>query len=390
MKLSNLVQNMKPTAVPRVMKYASQYEDVLYFTMGEPDFNSPSVVKNELKKQIDINNTFYTDEQGDCKLRESIAKKYNFLYGTDFNEENVLIGSGATGGTFLTLMATLNPGDEVILLSPYYSNLIRQIETLGASVSVVELDPDKNFEVSVEKIEETINSKTKMMIINSPNNPLGKALSSNQIEEISTLALKNDLYLISDEVYRTTVYNGKHNSFIEKNLSNFKNTFIIDSFSKSLSMTGYRIGYVVSDNKEAIRNMAEFSDWIYGSVPGFTQQAALQGLKIEDEYSKTMADEYKNRAAYLVEKINEIPLLSASMPDATFYLFMDIRQTGFSSEEYVYNLIDQQKVALIPGNNYGEAGEGFIRISFANKIEELEVLVERLKKFHKNLKNSLL
>lgn len=390
MKLSNLVQNMKPTAVPRVMKYASQYEDVLYFTMGEPDFNSPSVVKNELKKQIDINNTFYTDEQGDCKLRESIAKKYNFLYGTDFNEENVLIGSGATGGTFLTLMATLNPGDEVILLSPYYSNLIRQIETLGASVSVVELDPDKNFEVSVEKIEETINSKTKMMIINSPNNPLGKALSSNQIEEISTLALKNDLYLISDEVYRTTVYNGKHNSFIEKNLSNFKNTFIIDSFSKSLSMTGYRIGYVVSDNKEAIRNMAEFSDWIYGSVPGFTQQAALQGLKIEDEYSKTMADEYKNRAAYLVEKINEIPLLSASMPDATFYLFMDIRQTGFSSEEYVYNLIDQQKVALIPGNNYGEAGEGFIRISFANKIEELEVLVERLKKFHKNLKNDLL
>lgn len=390
MKLSNLVQNMKPTAVPRVMKYASQYEDVLYFTMGEPDFNSPSVVKNELKKQIDINNTFYTDEQGDCKLRESIAKKYNFLYGTDFNEENVLIGSGATGGTFLTLMATLNPGDEVILLSPYYSNLIRQIETLGASVSVVELDPDKNFEVSVEKIEETINSKTKMMIINSPNNPLGKALSSNQIEEISTLALKNDLYLISDEVYRTTVYNGKHNSFIEKNLSNFKNTFIIDSFSKSLSMTGYRIGYVVSDNKEAIRNMAEFSDWIYGSVPGFTQQAALQGLKIEDEYSKTMADEYKNRAAYLVEKINEIPLLSASMPDATFYLFMDIRQTGFSSEEYVYNLIDQQKVALIPGNNYGEAGEGFIRISFAKKIEELEVLVERLKKFHKNLKNDLL
>lgn len=382
MELSDLAKHYPASVIRRITTDAKKIDNVLYFTMGEPNFNSPAIVKEKTIAEIKADNTYYGPNAGESSLRQAIADYYNAKYGTQFTINNVIISFGGTEGILLTMMATLNPGDEAIITGPHYPNYLGQLKSREVTPVVVELLPENHFEIQIADLQAAVTAKTRLLIINTPNNPLGTVISPAKVREIAEFAAKNDLVIIADEVYHTLVYDGfEHYSFANPDLASFKNTFIVDSFSKSYSMTGYRCGYVVTDNVEAINAMTEFKEGLAFAVPSFIQEAARVALTEADDATAAMLAAYSRRRELLITGLKNIPGIECDYSQGTFYAFADISAFGMSSEDFVYALLAEERVAVIPGSSFGPAGEGFIRISYAASDENLMALLVRLTRF---------
>lgn len=382
MELSHLAQNYPASVIRRITQHAQKFDNVLYFTMGEPNFNSPEIVKKTAIKGIEANNTDYGPNAGETSLRTTIADQYNQQYGTDFSVENVIISFGATEGILLTMLATLNQGDEVMIIGPHYPNYLGQIETLGLTANIVETQAENHFEIQVATLKAALTGKTRMLILNTPNNPLGTVISKDTSLEIAQFCADNNIVLLADEVYHTLVYDkNEHYSFAHPKQANFQNSYVVDSFSKSYSMTGYRVGYVITPNIAAINAMTEFKEGIGFAVPSFIQEAAEVALLQANDATENMLSAYSRRRSLLIDGLNEIAGISCDYTQGAFYAFADISGFNMSSEDFVYALLDAERCAVIPGSSFGTAGEGFVRISFAASDEDLTELLVRLKRF---------
>jgi len=370
---------MKYPKIREIFDRVKKFDNVISFGIGEPDFHTDTSIINmtfeEVKKK---HYTHYTPTNGFVELREAIAKKIRNNDHIDTKKEEIIITPGAQNALTNILFTLLNPGDEILVPDPYYPSYISQIALAGAKPVFVPTFEKNDFKLDAKEIEKRITNKTKLIIINSPNNPTGAVLEREDLDKIARVISKNNLMVISDEAYKTLVYDGIEHLSIAGLPGMKQKTVIIRSFSKSYAMTGWRIGYAVA-SEEIINNMAKFSGYTLSCPSAISQRAALFALKSSKDIILGMKNEYRKRRDYMVKSLNEINGLSCLLPKGTFYAFPNIKLTGRKSEEIYDELLVKGKVAVIPGSAFGNQGEGYVRIAYTVSMENLKEGIKRIK-----------
>ena len=381
MHISERELELPETVLEKLSEIAAEKHDIINLGVGEPDFLTPKPILDYSKKIIN-KVTHYTSPQGRKDLREALVKKLKKENKIKVNENNIIVTSGSQQGLFATLLATLDPGEEVILSNPGYLGYIPAIELVNAVPIYVKLEENENFEINPDKIKEEIDKgKTKAVIINTPNNPTGNILSKKILEEIADIAVENDLYIFSDEAYERLVYDKKHISIGSLNgMEDYVVSFF--TFSKTYAMCGFRLGYcVVPDN--LIKPVIKTSQYMNLCAPNISQSLGIKALSISNSYINKMVNEYNRRRKFIVDKLNLLGL-KTNIPDGAFYAFANIKNvTKKTSKEFADEILKKCKVAVIPGTEFGKYGEGYLRFSYANKIELIKKAMEKLEKFLK-------
>jgi len=377
--LSKLAMNYPVSGIRKMSDLAAQYDDVINLTLGEPNFNTPLNIKEAAKKAIDEGHTHYNPNAGIYELRTAIAEKYS-KYSRDYTFENVMITVGGMEAITLSLLSTIDPGDEVIIPDPCFSNYSGQIMIAGATPVPVPIYEINDFNIKAEDIEKAITPKTKGILLNSPSNPMGSVLDKADVEEIAKLAEKYDLIIYSDEVYDQIIYDDNEFFSIAQIPEVRDRVIIINSLSKSYAMTGWRLGYVVG-SKEIISNMRNLQEGIVSCVPTFIQKAAVEAFTGSQDVVKSMIKDYSRRRDILIDGLNNIPGISCKKSPGSFYAFANIKSFGKTSMEFAEELIREARVVAVPGSAFGIMGEGYMRFVFANSDENLKEAVRRIDEY---------
>lgn len=380
-KLSDLTLSTPPSGIRAVFNRIAESEDVISLALGEPDNHTPLTFIEAAVKSMQSGRTHYTPNAGLMDLRCAIAESYK---NRNILPEQVIVTAGGTEALLLIFMTLLNPGDEVIVMEPYWPTYLGQIKTVGAVPHFVRVYEEDGFVVRKEKLAQAVNEKTRMILLNSPSNPTGAVIDRETVEFIANVAAERNLIMVSDEVYSQMVYEEGTYTSIYDLPGVHSNCLIVDSFSKTYAMTGWRIGYIIAPIHvaKALETMHEYS---VSCISEPTQRAALAALKYGEEFIKESLDSLKRKRDLMVQGILSIPGLRCQRPEAAFYLYFNIEDTGMGAEEFVYGLLAQEKLALAPGTAFGQGQESYIRLSFASTEEILETAVERIRKFvHQN------
>jgi aminotransferase len=384
-QLSEVSKQIKPSLTRKLFDMAKNYQDVIDFTLGDPDIPPYEDIKSAACSAIMQGKTRYSQNAGLIDLRNAIGKYYDereaLLYDP---QKEIIVTVGAMEGLFLALISILNPGDEVIIPAPYWINYQQMVFLCHANPVIVDSDEDGDLTISVNAIKSKITSKTKIIILNTPNNPSGLIISQSKLSEIAKLAITNDLIVISDEVYKTMMYDGSAFRSIVHFDGMRERTVLVNSFSKEFCMTGWRIGYILAPD-ELISTMTKLQENIVACAPLPSQYAAIEALRGGDNYSRSMVNEYRKRRDVLVEGLNKIKKLSCKAPDATFYLMLNIKETGLTSEEFAYKLLEEVQVAVVPGITYGKNCEGYVRLAFTISMDKIKEGLERIDNFIKKI-----
>lgn len=354
-------------------------EKVTALTIGEPDFDTPEYIKEACKKALDDGYTKYADNIGTPELRKAICRKLLRENGLSYTPDEIIVTTGVAQGMFASLLSFLNPGDEVLVPDPVYLTYSAIPPIAGAVVRKYRLLEENEFQVDINEIEAAISEKTKMLVIVSPNNPTGSILRRNTLEAIAEIAKKYDLIVLSDEIYERLTYSDEDPHVSIASLPGMKErTILLNGFSKSMAMTGWRLGYIAAPAgfMDPLNRMSFYMT--SGSV-SFVQKAAVTALEDEDGSVERMRQEFKKRRDYLVEEINKLNKFSCLVPEGAFYVFMNIKRTGMKSEEFCDYALDNYRLALIAGDAFGECGEGYVRLSYATSMANLEEAVRKLK-----------
>lgn len=381
--ISNVVKDIKPSGIRKFFDIAKNIEGAISLGVGEPDFDTPWHIREEGIYTLEQGKTIYTSNQGLKELRLEISnymkRKYNLSYSWD---SDILVTVGGSEAIDVALRAMINPGDEVIITTPCYVSYEPCALLAGAKVKTIPLKNENEFRLTASELEESITDKTKILIINYPNNPTGAIMEYSDLEAISKVIIKHDLFVISDEIYSELSYYNNHVSIA--NIPNMKErSIVINGFSKSYSMTGWRLGYACGP-KDIIAQMTKIHQFAIMCAPTNSQYAAVEALKNGDNDVLEMRESYNERRRYLLHRLKEMGL-PCFTPKGAFYVFPDIRKFGLSSEEFALRLLNEEKVVVVPGSAFGESGEGFIRISYAYSVEDLKKALERVERFIKNL-----
>ena len=382
--ISTIAAGIQPSLTRKLFDMAKGYDDVVDFTLGDPDLPTHTNIKAAGCRAIEEGRTRYSQNAGLLDLRNSISTYYNskesLLYDA---QKEIIVTVGAMEGLYLSLLTILNPGDEVIIPAPYWINY-KQMVSMCHAVPVI-VDSDKgDLTISVESIRQAITPKTKAIIINTPNNPTGIVISQDVLAGIADLAITHNFVVIADEVYKTLMYDQPAFRSIVQFDGMRERTILINSFSKEFCMTGWRIGYVLAP-EVVVAAMTRMQENVVACAPLPSQYAAIEALKNADAYSEMMRVEFRKRRDVLCEGIQRIDLLSCRQPDATFYLMVNIKKTGFDSEAFAYRLLQDAQVAVVPGITYGKTCEGYVRLAFTISVERIVEGVKRLEKFIKNI-----
>lgn len=381
--VSKRASNINPSATLAIDTKAKQLKkegkDVVIFGAGEPDFNTPGNIKQAAKKAIEDNITRYTPVAGIPALREAIANKFKLVNNINYEPSEVIVSCGAKHTLYNIAMALLNKGDEAILPVPYWVSFEEMIKL--AEANVIFCSTDKNFKLTAKDVEEKTTKKTKMLILNSPNNPSGAIVEQQEIKKIAKLAVENNFYVVSDEVYEYFVYNNKKRVSIASLNDEIKNlTITVNSVSKTYAMTGWRIGYCGA-NKELIKAMENFQGHSTGNASNIAQMAALEALSGPQDSVKKMVSAFDERRRFMHKRLNEINNISCIEPEGAFYAFADIAKTGMKSMEFSSKLLDEALVAVVPGKAFGS--DNHIRLSYAASMQEIENGMDRIEKWVK-------
>ncbi len=374
--LSQIATQYPASGIRKMFDLAEQYDDVIKLTVGEPNFDTPVNIKEAAKAAIDAGFTHYAPNAGLKELREAIANRYSG-YSKDYTYENVMVTVGAMEAISLSMLATVNPGDEVIVPDPCFPNYIGQIMIAGAKPVSVPVYEENDFNIRAEDIEKAITPKTRAILLNSPSNPLGSVMSREEIVKIAELVEKHDLIVYSDEVYDRIIFDGMEYFSMAQILEVRDRVLIINSFSKSYAMTGWRVGYVVGD-KKIISNMPKLQEGIVSCVPTFTQKAAIEAISGTQETVKQMVKDYARRRDIVIDGLNNIPGITCKKSPGSFYAFPNIKSFGKSSQEFAEELVREAGVVAVPGSAFGNMGEGYLRIVFANSDENLKEAIRRI------------
>lgn len=380
--VSDKIKNIKPSGIRKFFDIANSIEDCISLGVGEPDFDTPWHITEEGIYSLEQGRTFYTSNQGLPELREEISKWNKRKYNLDYSKEEIIITCGGSEAIDIALRATLNPGDEVIILEPNYVCYEPDIILAGGVPIKIKLKNENEFRLTPEELEEVITPKTKILLMNYPNNPTGAIMNKSDLEKIAKVIIKHDLLVITDEIYSELTYEGNHCSI--GSLPNMKDrTITINGFSKAYSMTGWRLGYVMGP-KEIMEQVKKIHQFVIMSAPTISQYAGLEALKNGDNDIERMKKEYDKRRKYLLKEFNRLGL-PCFEPKGAFYIFPDIRKYNMSSEEFATELLNKEHVVVVPGTAFGDSGEGFIRISYAYSLEALKEAIRRIERFIKSL-----
>ncbi|WP_257347580.1 aminotransferase [Pseudalkalibacillus decolorationis] len=381
--LSDTVKQLKPSGIRRFFDLASKMEHVISLGVGEPDFVTPWNVIEASYHSLERGYTAYTANAGLIELRVEIKNYLEKFFDVDYDaEEEILITVGASQAIDLALRAIVNPGDEVIIVEPSFVSYGPSVSLAGGVPVSINTRSENEFKLQPDELEKSITSKTKAIILCNPNNPTGTALTKVELEQIAQLIDKHDLVVLSDEIYAELTYDYNPTSFssIEKMR---ERTILISGFSKAFAMTGWRLGFAVGP-KEIIRSMLKIHQYTMMCAPTMAQHGALEALRNGRESINQMKQSYRQRRNYMVKSFNEIGL-SCDLPGGAFYVFPSIKETGLTSEQFAEQLLVSEQVAVVPGNVFGESGEGHIRCSYAASMEKLQEAMNRIEKFINNL-----
>ena len=367
------------TVMGQAAGLAGNYEDVINLSLGDPDLITPEPIINQAFEDAKAGYTKYTDCRGYKELREEIAKYYDEEFGMNIPDAEIMVTASGCIAMYLALESILDEDDEVIVPAPYFTIYKTQIEL--ARGRLVELDTfeEERWQINPDRLEACITPKTKAIIINSPNNPTGSCLSMDTMEKIAEVAAKHDLVVISDEIY--TIYSFEEPFVPFSSLEGMKErTITINSFSKNFVMTGWRLGAVIAPPHivETIKNINE--NLVY-SAPSISQRAALKALQCRKEVQPKLVETFKERVYYAAKRINQIPNMHVIYPPmGSFYLFINIKDTGLTSAEVAQKIATEAHVIMIPGNGFGNCGEGYLRIACTVDISQLAEAFDRIEK----------
>lgn len=359
---------------------------IYHFEVGRPDFDTPKVIKDATIKSIEDGDVFYTSNYGIMSLREAVAEKLRNENNLDYTAKEVLITAGATESIYDSYSLILEEDDEILLPNPCWPNYVNTAYIMGAVPVRYSLAEENDFQIDFDELEGLVTEKTKAIVIINPSNPIGSMFTLETLEKLADFAKKKDILVISDEIYEKIVYgNKKHISMAS--LDGMKErTITINGFSKTYSMTGFRLAYVAAP-EEFIRVLNIIHQHNTSCATSFVQHGGITALKAGNEGSQEMVKEYKRRRDYIVEKVNSIEGLSLNAPDGAFYAFINIKDLGVSSEEFCNYLLDEECVAIVPGTVFGSAGEGFVRFSYASSYDDIVEGLNRMEKACKHFLN---
>ena len=380
-RMSRLGTETAFEVLAKAQKLEAQGKNVIHLEIGEPDFDTPENIVSAGQNALSNGFTSYNPSPGYGDLRDVIAKDISTSRGIKVSGENVIVTPGGKPIMFFVMLALIENGDEVLYPNPGFPIYESMIEFCGGTAVPMQLHGDRDFNIDISEVRNQITSKTKLMIINSPNNPCGSILGDSELEELANIAKENNILVLSDEIYSRFLFEGDHKS-ITTFPDMLSRTIVLDGLSKTYAMTGWRIGYgVFPDNLiEPISRLVTNS---VSCTASFTQQAAIEAISGSQKKPNLMVDEFKRRRNIIVDGLNSIPGFNCAMPKGAFYAFPDISGTGFSSGVLANKLLEDAGVALLAGECFGKYGEGFLRISFANSEKNLNEALSRIEKFIK-------
>lgn len=397
MILSRKAQQIEPSITLAITAKAKKMKadgiDVIGFGAGEPDFNTPEYIQKAAIKAIKEGYTKYTPASGIMELKNAIVEKFRKDNGLEYNTSQIIISTGAKQSLANVFAAALNPGDEVIIPVPYWVSYPELVKLQGGVPIFVETEENNGFKYTIEKLEKAITKNTKMILINSPNNPTGTVYSKKELEDIANFAKEKDILILSDEIYEKLIYGDtKHVSIASLSGDAYQRTIVINGVSKAYAMTGWRIGYAAA-NKEIVRLMSNIQSHTTSNPNSIAQYASVAALKGDTSSMDSMVGEFKNRRDYMVNEINRIDGLSCIKPEGAFYVMMNISKTigkKFNdvkiedSISFSDQLLEREKVAVIPGIGFGM--DNYVRLSYATSAENIEKGLDRIGRFIKELK----
>ena len=365
------------TAMGQSDVMAKSFDDVINLSLGDPDLITHDIIIDNAFKDAKAGHTKYTDFRGDPELREEICRYYKEEYRMDVKDEEVFVCASACLGMYLALEAIVDDGDEVILQAPYFTPYPQQVELARGIPVELPTYEEEDFQINVERLESLITERTKALVINSPSNPSGNCLTVETMEKIAEIAVKHDLIVISDDIYTAFSYQSPFVPFAS--LPGMRErTIILNSFSKNFTMTGWRVGNIIAPDY-IIRVIQQINENVVFTAPSISQRAAIYALRHRDEIQPEMVEEYRKRMFYAAERINEIPKLSVICPPkGSFYLFINIKETGLSSVEAADLILKEAHVLMLPGDAFGACGEGYVRIACTVNVDTLKEAFDRI------------
>ena len=383
--ISKRTQEMTSFIVMDVLERANEMEragvDIIHLEVGEPDFDTPDCVKAAACRALDNGHTHYTHSLGLFELREAICEYYASTYGVSVDPDQVVVTSGSSPAIFLVFSALLEPGDEVIISDPHYAcypNFIKFAQGRPVSIAVYEED---GFQYRPESIKQKLTAQTRAIFINSPSNPTGNLLSADRMRQIAALTqCEQRPYIVSDEIYHGLVYAGKEHSILEFT----DHAFVFNGFSKLFAMTGLRLGYVIAP-REFIRPMQKVHQNFFISANAVVQQAGIAALKKAGPDVARMKAIYDERRRFMIARLKEIGLGITVEPTGAFYVFANARHISQDSYRLAFDILEKAHVGVAPGIDFGPNGEGYLRFSYANSLENIKEGMDRLEKYLKNL-----
>jgi len=382
-KIASRMDRMAPSGIRKVNEKALAMEreghKVLHFEIGRPDFDTPEYIKKAAFEALTAGKVHYTSNFGTMELRQVIADKLNRDNNVPYKASEILVTVGLSEAVFAVLATILNEGDEILVPDPVWLNYINVPNLLGAKAVTYGLNEENGFQMDLDEIRAKITDKTRAVVIITPNNPTGGVLEEDVLNELARIAVENDLMVISDEIYERLVYDGAKHISIASLPGMKERTFTMNGMSKAYAMDGWRLGYVAAP-EEYVMAMNKFHQHNTTCAPAFVQAAAMAALTQEGEEVNEMVREYQRRRDYAVKAINEIEGISCQCPKGAFYIFINCKSLGMTSADLSAYLLENAKIAMVPGDVFGPGGEGYLRMSFANSYENIVEGCASLKK----------
>ena len=382
--LSKIVESIEPSGIRKFFFFLCEMKDAISLGVGEPDFDTPWHIRDEGIYALEKGKTFYTSNAGLKELRCEIGNYLKRTQNITYNPmHEILVTVGGSEAIDIGLRAIINPGDEVIIPQPSYVSYVPCAVLAGAKPVIIDLKAENDFRLTPQELESAITDKTKVLILPYPNNPTGAIMEKNDLEAIAKIIKEKDILVMSDEIYSELTYKGKHVS-IASIEGMQERTLLINGFSKSYAMTGWRLGYACAP-EPLIKQMTKIHQFAIMCAPTTSQYAAVEAIKNGDEDVELMRRAYNQRRRFLLHEFKEMGL-ECFEPYGAFYVFPCIKEFGMTSEEFATKFLEEEKVAAVPGTAFGKSGEGYLRISYAYSMDNLKIALERLKNFVNKLR----
>ncbi|MDO4312621.1 MAG: aminotransferase class I/II-fold pyridoxal phosphate-dependent enzyme [Eubacteriales bacterium] len=382
--LSKQITEIQPSGIRKFFDIVSEMKDAISLGVGEPDFDTPWRIREEGIYSLERGRTFYTSNAGLQELKDEIVKYLQRKIGVTYDaKKEVVVTVGGSEAIDIGMRAMLDPGDEVLIPQPSYVSYLPCTILAGGVPVVIPLKNENEFKLTREELEAVITPKTKILVLPFPNNPTGAIMTREELEPIAEVVKEHDLFVMSDEIYSELTYKGTHTS-IASLPGMRERTLVINGFSKSFAMTGWRLGYVCGP-QVILEQILKIHQFAIMCAPTNSQYAAVEALRNCDDEVQKMREAYNQRRRYLMSEFRRMGL-ECFEPYGAFYVFPSIREFGITSDEFATRFLEEEKVAVVPGTAFGDCGEGFLRISYAYSLEDLKVALGRFERFINKLR----